>query len=160
MYIYVYIIFICMYIYVYIIFICMYIYVYMYMYIYIYYSFSQYFQVQNHFHRSLPLLCFYFTFHDGNTTLLFIIITVFLTHHFDLKCLKIVKKIIIYHMEGDSIKCLVLSHLQSKTPKIFKLLSGMKKKNMQSSHIKVRKKQMSAALFVCLFAKEFSDDQR
>lgn len=33
------------------------------------YSFSQYFQVQNHFHRSLPLLCFYFTFHEGNTTL-------------------------------------------------------------------------------------------
>lgn len=56
------------------------------------YSFSQYFQVQNHFHCSLPLLCFYFTFHDRNTTLIFSIITVFLTHHFVLKCLKIVKK--------------------------------------------------------------------
>lgn len=55
-------------------------------------------------------------------------------------------------MGGDKcIKCLVLSCLQSKTPKIFKLLSGMKKKNMQSSHIRVRNKQMSAALFVCLF---------
>lgn len=53
-------------------------------------------------------------------------------------------------MGGDSIKCLVLSRLQSKTPKIFKLLSGMKKKNMQSKT--VRNKQMSAALFVCLFA--------
>lgn len=54
-------------------------------------------------------------------------------------------------MGGDSIKCLVLSRLQSKTPEISKLLSGMKKKNMQSSHIRVRNKQMSAALFVCLF---------
>lgn len=63
-------------------------------------------------------------------------------------------------MGGDSIKCLVLSRLQSKTPEIFKLLSGMKKKNMQSSHIRVRNKQMSAALFVCLFANSFSDDQR
>lgn len=114
------------------------------------YSFSKYYQVQNHFHRSLPLLCFYFTFHDRNTTLIFSIITVFLTHHFVLKCLKKKKKKLIFHMGGDKcIKCLVLSRLQSKTPEIFKLLSGMKKKNMQSSHIRVRNKQMSAALFVC-----------